>query len=390
MKIAIFLGVPRNSISGYFIAVDNLQKGLRKAGHKVAFILPSYVDKRTSTYTYKSPLGMWFLPNIIESYVFKKLDDFKPDIIHNNDVGIVGVAAIKYAYDLNLPIVYTAHSEFKLFIDSFLPWYFRFWLTSLIVYWIRRYINLCDTIIAPTKSMKDYLKREKIRGNIIVQPSGLDLSDFEYCPRKFKKKEINILFIGSMVKGKNVGLLVRMMNYLRNGKYKLSIVGGGVDIERLRKLSKKLNLKNIIFYGSIVHKLVPKYYRNSDIFVSASYTESQGLVYIEAMASGLPVIALDNFGSRDILINNKTGIILHKADPKLFAKCIEKITNDQKMYEYYSRNAYEHAKNYDLSNTIPRVVKIYNKTIKNYKTEREKEGKISYFNKLIAKIHNKT
>jgi len=359
VKILIAHGTPVTRISGFCIAVKSLYKGLKDLGHNVIFVCPSNKDARTSDYSFKSPLGIWRIPNIIDKYVYKKVKNFQPDIVHNHDVGFVGIAAMKYAYDSNIPTVLTVHSKFRDYLKAKLPNVFRFLIIYLVIRYLKRYINLCDAVIAPTKDIQKYLKREGVERRVIVQPSGIYLDSFKYKTRKYKRGHHKLLMVGLLVKGKNIPCLLHMMKYLDADKFSLDIVGGGNQKNRLSKLIRKLNLKNVHLCGPVQNSHVNKYYRKSDLFISASITESQGLVYLEAMSSGLPIVSFSNSGSRSILGQFNVGELVNKSNPKLFAQKVKNIFKSPSLYEKYSRNAFKASKRYNIKRTVKETVRIY-------------------------------
>jgi 1,2-diacylglycerol 3-alpha-glucosyltransferase len=354
-------------------------------GHKVAFVHPSYNEESTGVYSYRSPLGVWAIPNIIDPQVFKKIDRFKPDIIHTHGPDVVGIAAIRYAFDKNLPVIFTAHTDFKAFVASYMPWTLKFWLPHLFFIWIRNYINLCDTVIAPTKTIKGNLIKAGIKTRIVVQPSGIDLAKFRYRPRKTVGRKVNILFVGAVVKLKNVQLLVNMMRFLDPDRFSLTIVGGGSELNRLKELAGDLQLNNVNFCGPISNKNVPKYYKKADVFATASVVEVQPIVYIEAMAAGLPIVALKNLGSCDVIKGSRAGVVINRANPRVFAREIKRLTKDEDLYSQFSKRSYEYAGNYDLKRTIPATIKIYERTLRCYQRERSRL-KESFLDRFVHKV----
>lgn len=393
MKVAIFVGVNKKRLTGFFIAADNLRKGLERLGHKVAFVCPTVQDKKEGVYKYRSPLGVWALPNIIDRSVFARIDKFKPDIVHSHGADIVGIAGIKYAFDKHLPIVFTAHNEFRAFLKLSFPWYLRFWLAPLLLRWILVYIKLCDVIVALNSNIKAYLQREGVKGKIVVQPTGVELERFRYKPRPLPNGQIVILCVATMDKRKNVRLLVNMMRHLSKERFRLNLVGEGPDKAKLENLAVRLGLENIKFYGRIPYKYMHKYYHEADIFALASSAEAQPLVYVEAMAGGLPIVTMDNLGSRHAVKHLQTGLIMRKADPKLFAQAIKKIVKGKRLYKEMSKRAFVRAHKFDVIETTKSTVKIYEEAIRYYKKAKSeaKPSKISkMFNKLtgIAGLRN--
>ncbi|MBN2015477.1 glycosyltransferase [Candidatus Dojkabacteria bacterium] len=386
MRVVLFVGVTKKRLTGYYIAADNLRRGLEKLGHKVILVCPSSQgEERETPYSYRSPLGVWALPDIIDPTVFKEIDKFKPDIVHSHGADLVCLAGIKYAFEKNIPIVYTAHNEFRAFLKSVFPWYLRYFMAPIVMRWIKLYINLCDVVIALNKNIEEYLKREKIKPRVVVQPTGTDLEQFLYKPRTKISKPCKILCVSSADKRKNVKLLVDMMRYLDKNEYKLLLIGEGGEDNHVKKLAKRLGIENVDFIGRVPHEEIHKYYRDADIFTLPSSIEAQPLVYVEAMAAALPIITLRNLGSLHAVKNGKTGLIMKRANARLFSEAVQKVTGNLALYKGMSKEAIKRSRKFDVVETSKKTVAIYEETIKTYREVHDKAKK-ALVNRIFDKL----
>ncbi|MEA2036566.1 MAG: glycosyltransferase family 4 protein [Nanoarchaeota archaeon] len=181
-----------------------------------------------------------------------------------------------------------------------------------------------DKYVACSKYIAD--KNKKIvKKKIDVVHNGVDTKFFS--PKKHKKKndDINLFTIGRLVHYKNFQTLIKAFKYVEkeNKKIKLNIGGKGIYEKNLRDLVKRLNLKNIKFLGRLPQNALPNYYSNADLFVNPRIAEPFGIVFLEAMACGTPVIGGKEGGPKEF-VTNDIGFLADNRDPKDIAKKILK------------------------------------------------------------------
>jgi 1,2-diacylglycerol 3-alpha-glucosyltransferase len=227
--------------------------------------------------------------------------------------------------------------------------------------------------------LKDY----GIKNNIVTVPTGIKLKEFKEQSKKSEidklKEELGIdkenkvlITIGRLGKEKNIEeLLVNMKNLLEEDKkIILLIIGDGPFKGALEKKAKNMGIyKNVIFTGMINPKEIHKYYKIGDIFVSASNSETQGLTYLEALASGLPAVCRADSCLKKVIIDGYDGFIYK--DSKEYLEKVETILNDKNMYVSMSKNAQKLAERYSEENFALQIENVYFKELVENRVARE-------------------
>ena len=145
---------------------------------------------------------------------------------------------------------------------------------------------------------------------------------------------------------------------------KLLIVGDGPDLEKYQNYSKEHeNEKNVIFAGKVPWEDIPKYYLISDVFVTASTSETQGLTVIEAMSASLPVVCINDESFTNTVIDNLNGKIFK--NDKEYIKCIIDLYNDKKLLNRLKKGAQNTAEMHTVKYFAERVLDVYKIAIKN-------------------------
>ena len=200
---------------------------------------------------------------------------------------------------------------------------------------------------------------KKIKTNINLLHNSVNLNDFINANRKVTHP-IKLINIGSFVAKKNQKFAVDVLleiNQLGHEAF-ITFLGEGELKKSIIDYTKKINLsKNVHFKGNVEN--VSQYLKNANIYLHTATWEPFGLVIIEAMASGLPVISLDGKGNRDIIENNINGFIIKKQNAKLFAELIIKIFNDQNLYETLSKESLKTAEKFDIENYCNKLLALY-------------------------------
>ena len=187
------------------------------------------------------------------------------------------------------------------------------------------------------------------------------IGSMENCVNNMHRP-IRLLSVGRLTKQKNFPLLIRLFKLVvekNNFDVELHIVGDREDKNEILNLIKKEKLENkIILHGSLLGKDLYDIYSNSDIFILTSRYESLGLVLIEAMASGLPIIVSNITAVKNIVKNNIIGLLV-KPSPKNFAQTIEKLTGDSQLREKLIKNGLEKVRKYDWNKILQKLEYIY-------------------------------
>jgi len=233
--------------------------------------------------------------------------------------------------------------------------------------------NLCDTIVVPTKKVREELISYGVEKPIKVIPNGIDLNRFQNGDSKwlssrfaFDPQAKIVLYVGRLGKEKSVDYLLRAFKKLQeisSEKVLLVIVGDGVEKSRLKELAKKLHIhQSVIFTGGIENAFLPHVYASADVFVFASKTETQGMVIVEAMASGLPVVTVYDDAYMDMVKDGINGFLV-KGSPSKFAEYVDKILSDKSLRKKFSQKAQEEVKKYAIDSIAEQLEILYKELI---------------------------
>jgi len=324
MKIALFSNTYLPHVGGVARSVKTLEDALRQRGHEVRVVAPEFEHARPDPDVLRVPAIQNFngsdfsvrlpLPSMIRDF----MEDFKPDLIHSHHPFLLGDAALREAWKLRAPIVFTHHTLYERYthyvpLDS--PA-----LKRVAIQLATEYCNLCDQVIAPSESIEKLLRERGVTAPIRVIPTGIDLGFFARGHGlRFREKhglpaEARVIgHVGRLALEKNLLFLAEAMALrLRDDPSAVFLVVGDGDArdEMLAVLRQATGGPRIHAAGKLTGQDLADAYAAMDWFVFASQTETQGLVLAEAMASGSPVVALDGPGVREIMTDGGNGFML--------------------------------------------------------------------------------
>ena len=366
MKIAILVfHFPPKSLAGTEIATYNIARYLAKRGHKVHVItsfdkgLPK-VDIEQGFYVHRIS---WQRARFIRVIFFWLkilflLKKIKPDIIHaqNIGMGVPGFLSKKLRSCSKKPYIVWCQGS-----DIYLDWRFKEFISKLV-------LKNADAVIALTEDMK--MEIQKICDKeIYVIPNGIDLKRFENLSREGVRRRLKItgeqkiiMFVGTLRSVKGLKYLIQAMDIIKqkDAEVKLMLVGDGEERQDLEKLVKELDLEDrVIFVGKVFNEKVPEYMAASDVFVLPSLSESFGIVNLEAMASGLPIVATKVGGLSEIVKDGENGFLVEPKNPEQIAKKVLLILENDKLRKKISKNNKEEVKKYTWDEIANRLEKIY-------------------------------
>ena len=295
----------------------------------------------------------------------RALLDFRPTIMHVATPDMLGKQAISFAKSHNIPVLASYHTRY----DAYAHHYGISVLRGLWKRHSRNLYNGCDCILAPSESMANLLRRDGISTPIHLWKRGVDKSLFTpdrrtqdwRRERGIGADEVLVTFVGRLVREKNVLLLEEIFSDLRAKglKFRSMIVGNGPLEARLRD-----SLKGSIFTGFLTGPELANCYANSDIFLFPSESESFGNVTLEAMASGLPVVAANACGSMSLVEEGTTGLLAADARTSEFVAHLADLINSPELRRRMGRAGYSHSLSYDWSKAMSDLEGFYKKTIK--------------------------
>ena len=382
MKIAFFTNCYKPLINGVVSSIVSLKESFEKKGHETFIFAPrveSYQDEEANIFRYHSinlthrvkyPVA---IPLSLRAG--QAITAFKPDIIHLHHPFVLSLPAIMYAAKLKIPKVLTIHTQYERYAYYVSP--IPHVITNEA---IRRIIfNLSDKvdiITTPSQSMKDLIGNYKIKKEVAVIPNAIDIDLFREKDEQeiaLLRKELQIspddiviLYLGRVSLEKNIDKIIKALAIVRDKKidnFKFIVVGDGTAVKQLNSLADSLGLtEKVKFVGAIEREKVRHYYQIGDIFSFSSTSETFGMVIIEALASGLPVLAVKAPGAVDIITDGLDGILVED-DVYQFAEQLENLIKNRELRQELSSNALQTVKRYSSDTISDQVLALYKKLL---------------------------
>jgi len=305
--------------------------------------------------------------------IFKILKKERPDIVHIQSHFFIGTSVFEAAKSLGIPTIGTNH-----FMPDNLTHYVHLpsWSEKILkkIMWQQcvRLFSKFDIVTTPTKTAADLLVKQGFQNPIVVISNGIDLNIFNpqnkgfYLLNKYHLPNCPlILYIGRMEKEKNVDLIIKAFNLvLKKVKAHLVLGGVGKNEKLLKELARQLLIdRHITFTGFIFDKDLPNLYVLADIFVIAGIAELQSLVTLEAIASGLPVVAVKAMALPELVKNDLNGYLFSDGDYVDMAKKIIKILVDKKLKEKMSQESLRIAGEHSFTKTLDQFEKLYQQIV---------------------------
>ena len=388
LRIAFFTNYYHPVVNGVVRSVASFREILTKQGHNVFIFAQSdneYKDEEPFIFRYPSlslPLPMDIVTVIpVSSFVDQLLPSLKLDIIHTHHPILLGQTAASKAADLNVPLVFTFHTQYWEY-THYVPFpqeAIQEFLKNAIHTWLRVFMQKCQHIVIPSESIKEILIRDYgLEDRFTVIPTGTNLKPFLRADGKTLRQSKGwqddqvLISIGRLAAEKNWETLLRAAAqvYAQHPTMRLVLIGDGPDKRTLELLAAELGIaERVTFTGQVPFDEIPAYLKAADMFGFASVTETQGLVTIEAMAAGLPVVAVDGSGSHDIVDNGKDGFLVDN-DPNALASAINKMLSNPKQMKQFSVKALKKARTFDANRLGRQMVKVYEQAIQDKKENR--------------------
>ena len=388
MRIGIFTDTYPPYINGVSTSILMLQHALEKQGHQV-FIVTVNTEKMSYKYEDDNkiiripgiPTGIYDyrLTGIYPLRIIKKIKKWNLDVIHSQTEFGVGTFARIISRQFNIPLVHTYHTMYEDYVHYITHGYFNGVSKKIVEYLTLFYCDKTITeLIVPTKKAYELFKEKyKVDRNVYIVPTGIETERFYLENNKkldiaSKRKELGIekddfviLFVGRIGTEKNIDLLLNSMPKFisKKMKVKLLIVGDGPDMGMYKKYVEKKNLSNdVIFTGKVPWENIPDYYLISNVFATASVTETQGLTVIEAMAASLPVVCINDESFTGTVVENLNGKIFE--NKKGYIKAINTLYDDKDLLKRLSKDARHSAELHSSKYFAEAVLDVYDLAIK--------------------------
>ena len=291
------------------------------------------------------------------------------DLIHIQTPFVAHYAGLAAARRLGLPVLATYHTLFEEYLQHYAPYAPAGWLRAAARSFSRRQCNALDGIVVPSSAMRSRLASYGVTTPLHILPTGIPVNRFGNGDGAMFRAAHDIpaerpvaLYVGRVAHEKNIGFLIEAARVAAASVpgLILLIAGEGPAAEELKRSVGELGLSDTVrFLGYLDRQqMLPACYAAADIFVFASRTETQGLVLLEAMAAGLPVMALSEMGARDILAPGK-GCITPPDNPAAFGQNLAHFFNHREIWRHLGAEAKHYARSWSDETMAERLASLY-------------------------------
>jgi glycosyltransferase involved in cell wall biosynthesis len=325
-------------VGGVARSVQSFTDQFRRLGHRVLVVAPEFDDApRDEEGVVRVPAiknfnGSEFcVPLVVPGMLMGPLEEFQPEIIHCHHPFLLGSTSQRIAAAYELPIVFTHHTRYETYthylpVDNAAVQRFAVELAT-------RFCSLCDAVIAPSQSIAELLRQHEVESLIEVIPTGVDVDRFLRGDGGRARRQHGIPpqafvvgHVGRLAQEKNLDFLTQAVaSFLqREGDAIFLVVGDGPSREAMEMLFDERGLRpRLVMTGKLEGDALADVYAAMDVFAFASQSETQGMVLTEAMAAGVPVVAVDASGVRDVVQDGINGRLLPREDLDSFVAALE-------------------------------------------------------------------
>ena len=338
MNILMMTNTFTPHVGGVARSIEAFTDEYRKRGHRVLVVAPEFENMP------ENEMDVIRIPAIqnfngsdfsvvlsTPEYLTKAIMEFKPDIIHSHHPYLIGGTALRLAIPHKFPLVFTHHTMYEQY-THYIPGDSEA-LKRFVIQLSTRYANLCNQVFAPSESVASVLRRRGVVARINVVPTGVHLEKFARgsgagfrAAMDIPKNAFVVGHVGRLATEKNLEFLTKAITgFLKTeNRAHFLVVGRGPSESAIRKIFSREGLADRVHTpGVLKHPLLASAYRAMDVFAFASKSETQGMVLTEAMAAGVPVVALDAPGAREVVVDHRNGRLLHSETIEEFSSALQ-------------------------------------------------------------------
>jgi glycosyltransferase involved in cell wall biosynthesis len=374
MNILMMTNTYKPLVGGLEKSIISFSQEFREAGHRVIIVAPDYPDMQPEGDVIRVPAMQQFngtdfsvqLP--IQGTLTEALGDFKPDIVHSHHPFLIGDTALRIASKYNVPLVFTHHCLYEENVH-YMPGNDES-LKRFVIELSTGYANLADFVFAPSESIIQMMTERGVTSAAEVVPTGIYTEQFARGAGKTFRKKFNIPadafvvgHVGRLAPEKNLEFVARAVaKFIRNEPRAHFLIGGtGPSEEPIKEIMSHEGVaERLHLVGMLKGRELVNAYHAMDVFVFASQSETQGLVVTEAMAAGIPVVAVDAPGVREVVKDSVNGRLLVKEDIEEFVEAIEWLKKKSESQIKKIKNACkETAQGFSMTKCTRRALNIY-------------------------------
>lgn len=403
MKVLITTDWYAPTVNGVVTSVLNLKKELEEKGCQVRVLTLAQNEekdrerRRCGRWIRRGGReeNVWYLPSVGAGRIYpgartvfgigrkyvEEMAAWKPDVIHSQCEFTTFWFARRIARATGAVLLHTYHTVYEDYTHYFSP--NRAFGRKAAAVFSRFILKDVDEVLAPTDKVRRLLEEYGVDRPIRTVPSGIDCERFARArdrrlnrnavvPAQAPRERRTLITVGRLAKEKNTEELLRWLAEGRGRAYRLLILGDGPDRGRLEELAGDLGVRDRVdFAGMVLPQEIPDWYQRGEIFVSASKSETQGLTYAEALASGLPAVCRRDECLDQVIVNGRNG--WQYGGREEFFDALEAL-EDPGVYRSVSAEALRSAKKFDRSYFGERVLELYLGALRKNKWRTETAG----------------
>ena len=388
MRILMISDVYFPRINGVSTSTQIFREELIRRGHTVTLIAPHYPNSPEEDDIIRIPSRQVLFDPEDRMMKGKEVMALLPmlrnehyDLLHIQTPFVAHHLGIKLAAALNIPCIETYHTFFEEYLFHYVPFVPKAWMRALARYFTRKQCNAVDSVVVPSTAMSEILEHYGVTTSMKIIPTGMELNKFHGCNGaafrahyRIPPSRPTLVHIGRVAHEKNIDFLLRMLQQLRMqiADVLLIIAGEGPALPHLRKLTDKLGLRDhVLFVGYLSRAdALLDCYCAGNAFVFASRTETQGLVLLEAMALGVPVVSTAVMGTKDIL-QPQRGALVAQEDPVKFAETVKHLLDNEFLHKRLSKEARDYVKEWSAPMMAERLLEYYQQLIEARKARQQ-------------------
>ena len=378
MKILMLTDVYFPRVNGVSTSIQTFRRELQALGHEIWVVAPKYdppiadepgIDRVTSYPVLFDPEDRIMRPQwLAQRLAMLQARNF--DLVHVQTPFVAHYAGLRLARRLSIPCVETYHTFFEEYLFHYLPILPKSVWRAVTRQFSRRQCNQLDGLVAPSQAMYERLVHYGVRTRMRVIPTGIpgdalpegDGAAFR-ARHGISHYQPALVFVGRVAFEKNIGFLLRVTHELKRTTHSnivLIIAGEGPAKNRLRRLGSALGLeRNLCFVDYLARGAdLSSCYQAGDAFVFASRTETQGLVLLEAMSLGVPVVSTAVMGTRDILAAER-GALVAQENITHFAAQVRRLLDDAELRRRLGEEGRVYAKQWNARDLTEALLAFY-------------------------------
>ena len=375
MKILMVTNTYTPIVGGVEESIRSCSRQLRKLGHEVVIVAPEFAGvPKGEKDVIRIPAienfnkTDWSVNLPLTGELIRFVKRFEPDIVHSHHPFLLGDVAVRLCAQFHKPLVFTYHTMYEMY-THYLPLQNDL-IKRFIVELTAGYANLATHVIAPSESVRDLLKDRGVETPVDVVPTGIDTEIFAHGNGEgFRKtwhipSDVPVIgHVGRLAPEKNLEFLTEaVLSYIREHRQtKFLVIGKGPSQKDIQQAFEGEGLgKNLVLTGVLRGQDLMDGYHAMNVFAFASQTETQGLVLTEAMAAGVPLVAVDAPGVREVVKDKKNGRLIKEEDLQHFSEaltwCLEA---PQERLENLKKEALATANKFSKDNCLTRLLTVY-------------------------------